>query len=79
MFRYVRLQYRPIRSLEKIQFSLIAETLDVENNDFIELLMFSKNEGVLMTGQMTDGDQNTVMNYILYFNTSLPIYKQYST
>jgi len=64
--------------LEKIQSSLIAETLDVENNDFIELLMFSKNEGVLMTGQMTDGDQNTVMNYmILYFNTSLPIYKRY--
>ncbi|KAE9525143.1 hypothetical protein AGLY_014557 [Aphis glycines] len=57
--KYVRLQYRPIRSLEKIQSSLIAETLDVENNDFIELLMFGKNEGVLMTGQMTDGDQNT--------------------
>jgi len=49
--------------LEKIQSSLIAETLDVVNNDFIELLIYSKNEGVLMTGQMTDGDQNTVMNY----------------
>lgn len=67
MFRYVRLQYRPISSLENIQSSLISETLDTENNDFVELLIYSKNEAVLMTGQMTDGDQSTVINYIIYF------------
>ncbi|XP_022165328.1 delta(24)-sterol reductase-like isoform X3 [Myzus persicae] len=56
--KYVRLQYRPISSLEKIQSSLISETLDTENNDFVELLMYSKNDGVLMTGKMTDGNQS---------------------
>lgn len=65
--RYVRLQYRPISSLEKIQSSLISETLDTENNDFVELLMYSKNDGVLMTGKMTDGNQSMVINYILPF------------
>jgi len=50
--------------LEKIQSSLISETLDVENNDFVELLMFSKNDGVLMTGKMTDANQDSVMNQL---------------
>jgi len=66
MFRYVRLQYRPISSLENIQSSLISETLDTENNDFVELLIYSKDEAVLMTGQMTDGDQSTVINYLYH-------------
>jgi len=69
MFRYVRLQYRPISSLEKIQSRLISETLDTENNDFVELLMYSKDEGVLMTGKMTDDDQSTVITIILYLLT----------
>jgi len=71
MFRYVRLQYRMINSLEKIQSSLISETLDTENNDFVELLIYSKNEGVLMTGKMTNGDQSIVIIYIkpLYIHT----------
>jgi len=67
MFRYVRLQYRPISSLEKIQSRLISETLDTENNDFVELLMYSKDEGVLMTGKMTDGDQSTVITIIILY------------
>lgn len=59
--------------MEKIQSCLISETLDTENNDFVELLMYSKDEGVLMTGKMTDGDQTIVINYNIiiisvYFN-----------
>lgn len=60
-FRYVKLQYRPIRGLEKMQSRLIAETCDLENNDFVELLIYNKDEGVLMTGKMTDGDEDFVI------------------
>lgn len=56
-----------------MQSCLISETLDTENNDFVELLVYSKDEGVLMTGKMTDSDQTTVINYNIiiisvYFN-----------
>lgn len=61
LFRYVKLQYYPIRSLEKIEFQLIAETCDLINNDFVELLLFNKHEGVLMTGKMTNGNNNIVI------------------
>lgn len=57
-FRYVKLKYRPIRSLEKIESRLIAETRDLENNDFVELIIYNRDEGVLTTGKMTDGDNN---------------------
>lgn len=57
----MKLKYRPIRSLEKIESRLISETCDLENNDFVELLMYNKDEGVLMIGKMTDGNKNTVV------------------
>jgi len=60
LFRYVKLKYRPIRTLEKMESRLIVETNDLEHNDFVELLVYNKNEGVLMTGKMTDGDRDTV-------------------
>jgi len=38
---------------------LIVETNDLEHNDFVELLIYNKDEGVLMTGKMTDGHEDT--------------------
>lgn len=61
LFRYVKLKYRPIRSLEKIESQLIVETNDLDHNDFVELLIYNKDEGVLMTGKMTDGDGDTTV------------------
>jgi len=59
IFRYVKLKYRPIRTLEKMESRLIVETSDLEHNDFVELLIYNKDEGVLMTGKMTDGHRDT--------------------
>lgn len=62
-FRYVKLVYRPVRSLETIEARLMAATRHSDNNDFVELLMYNKREGVLMTGTMTDGgDHQGVVN-----------------
>ncbi|XP_022169098.1 delta(24)-sterol reductase-like isoform X1 [Myzus persicae] len=57
--KYVKLKYRPIRTLEKMESRLIVETSDLEHNDFVELLIYNKDEGVLMTGKMTDGNRDT--------------------
>lgn len=48
---------------------LIAETNDLEHNDFVELLIYNKDEGVLMTGKMTNGHNDTeviVKKIIIY-------------
>lgn len=51
--KYVRLEYHPVK-----RFSDITEKLQIEShkesNDFVEGLMYSKDEAVIMTGQMTD-------------------------
>lgn len=49
-----------------MQSQLIEATWDSKNNDFIELLIYNKDEGVLMTGKMTDGDEDFVtLNLLL--------------
>lgn len=49
----MRLEYHPVK-----KFSDIAETIRIESqkesNDFVEGLMFAKNEAVIMAGQMVD-------------------------
>lgn len=60
----MKLKFRPIRSLEKIESRMMMETYDLENNDFIELLMYNKDEGVLMTGKMTDDVKDMVIIFI---------------
>jgi len=41
----------------------MAAARDLENNDFVELLMYNRREGVLMTGTMTDGGDQSVVNH----------------
>lgn len=60
----MKLKFRPIRSLEKIESRMMMETYDLENNDFVELLMYNKDEGVLMTGKMTDDVKDMVIIFI---------------
>lgn len=66
-FRYVKLKYRPILSLDEIESQLIAETCDLENNDFVELLIYNRNEGVLMTGKMTNSEKDSVIYFTFLF------------
>jgi hypothetical protein len=54
-----------------MQSRLITETNDLENNDFVELLIYNKDEGVLMTGKMTDGDENFVKLHLLLDTVTL--------
>lgn len=65
LFRYVKLKYHPICSSDEIVAGLITETQNLDSNDFVELLIFNENEGVLMTGKMTDGDKYNAVNIIL--------------
>ena len=51
--KYVRLQYDPVKTFDDITRKFVAATHDPKN-EFIEGLMYSKNEAVIMTGQMTD-------------------------
>ncbi|KAK3909495.1 Delta(24)-sterol reductase [Frankliniella fusca] len=50
--RFVKLQYEPVRSLEEADTVLRKHLDHPEENEFIEALMFSKDEGVVMTGNM---------------------------
>lgn len=50
---YVKLTYKPIKNIDTMvkEFRIASEET---NNDFIEGIMFNKNEGVLMTGNFTN-------------------------
>lgn len=50
--RFVKLQYEPVHSLDELAASFKRQTGLSEGNEFIEALMFSKDEGVVMTGCM---------------------------
>ena len=52
--KYVRLEYQPVYKFEEIVSTFKEKTLKEANNDFVEGLVFSKDEAVIMTGIMTD-------------------------
>lgn len=51
--KYVKLSYKPLKTLEKISEETESASQDL-NNEFVETLVYSKNEAVLMTGIQTD-------------------------
>lgn len=51
--KYVRLTYLPLHSLDEI-VSVFSKETRQRDNDFVEGLMYSENQCVVMTGQMTD-------------------------
>lgn len=51
---YIRIRYNPVHSFEDILEKFSAESSNVEKNDFVECLMYSKDSAVIMTGNMVD-------------------------
>ncbi len=52
--RYVQVTYEPIRGLDRMVQRFEEESRRTGANPFVEMLMYSLNEGVLMTGKFTD-------------------------
>ena len=52
--KYVRLEYHPVHNFKDGVSKFSAEMVDTEGNDFVESLMYSYDEAVVMTGKMTD-------------------------
>ncbi|KAJ1530360.1 hypothetical protein ONE63_005272 [Megalurothrips usitatus] len=62
--RFVKLQYEPVRSLDEAA-SVIKRQIGLpEGNEFVEALMFSKDEGVVMTGNMVSCADRGKLNEI---------------
>lgn len=63
--KYVRLEYNPIKSFDEITKTFVSASND-ERNDFVEGLMFSGTQAVVMTGRMTDdveADKVSLLSY----------------
>ncbi len=52
--KYVRLRYRPVYSLESMAALFEQASHDSENNDFVEGLVYSRDQAVIMTGSFVD-------------------------
>jgi delta24-sterol reductase len=52
--KYVRLHYRPVYTLDDIVNTFEQASRDSENNDFVEGLVFGRDQAVIMTGRLTD-------------------------
>lgn len=52
--RYVKLHYEPVYSLDEAVKLFDKESNKKDPHEFVEGLMFSLNEGVIMTGDMVD-------------------------
>ena len=52
--KYVRINYQPIIDLDDMVVKFQESAANIEENDFVECLAYSKGESVLMTGQLVD-------------------------
>lgn len=52
--KYVKLHYQPVYSLDELCEVFEQESRDTEKNDFVEALMYGLNSAVVMTGVLTD-------------------------
>ena len=52
--KYVRLCYQPVYSLDSMVENFEQACANTENNDFIEGLVYSRDQAVIMTGRLTD-------------------------
>lgn len=50
--RFVKLQYEPVYSIDEAIAAIDRQLAPESGNEFVEALMFSKDEGVVMTGNM---------------------------
>ena len=60
--KYMRMEYFPVHSNDEMVNKFGEETMRKTGNDFVECLVYSKDEAVVMTGTMTDeGETNKVL------------------
>ncbi|XP_063542976.1 delta(24)-sterol reductase-like isoform X1 [Cydia strobilella] len=52
--KYIRLEYQPYTSLPELSKRFQEESLKKQPHQFVEALLYSKDKGVLMTGDMVD-------------------------
>jgi len=52
--KYVRLCYQPVNSLDDMVRVFEQASRDTENNDFVEGLVYSRDQAVIMTGNFSD-------------------------
>ncbi|KAK3755290.1 hypothetical protein QZH41_014600, partial [Actinostola sp. cb2023] len=63
--KYVRLSYHPVHHKKDILESFTQQSLDTTKNEFVEGLVYSENEAVIMTGTFCDEPEyDKVHNYI---------------
>lgn len=53
-FRYIRLQYHPYTNLSDLSKKFKEESTKSNPHQFIEGILFNKNEGVVMLGDMVE-------------------------
>lgn len=61
---YVAIQYEPLQGLDLLVQRFETESRKTEENDFVELLLYGPDEGVLMTGKWADHPGNNKINCI---------------
>jgi delta24-sterol reductase len=61
--QYVHLQYRPVFSKSELLKVFEQESREI-NNDFVECLMYTDDQGVVMVGKMTDDVEHRKINRI---------------
>lgn len=52
--KYVRLSYRPVYTLDDMVSAFEKASRDSENNDFVEGLVYARDQAVIMTGSFVD-------------------------
>ncbi|XP_065566869.1 delta(24)-sterol reductase-like [Artemia franciscana] len=62
--RFVKLNYEPVRSLEEAVKAFEKCSMNSEENEFVEGIMFSLNKGVIMTGKMVHSAEPGKLNPI---------------
>lgn len=55
--RYVQLKYKPFKTIQSFCDNFEKSSANCDN-EFVEGILFSENEGVIMTGTMTDVAEN---------------------
>ncbi|KAH3867287.1 hypothetical protein DPMN_030413 [Dreissena polymorpha] len=65
--KYVRMEYFPAKSRQKMIERFEQETNKGSGNEFVECLVYSENSGVIMTGNMTEEAEADKINPIGYF------------
>lgn len=71
--KYVRLEYEPLKTIDEFaqRFEKISKAKD---DDFVEGILFSENEGVLMTGNGTDVAEEDKVRELVFNATILKFY-----